>query len=103
VATLDDQAAEIDAIVGCASAGGRRFHFLHDFVIWDLDHGRAAVRQRTFERRRAAVLSAGGQFIDLLEEFRQSAGVAWLNDFIHPSAVGQQAIADLLCARLAQR
>ena len=40
------------------------------------------------------------EFIDLLEEFRDTAGVAWLNDFIHPSAVGQEQIARLLCDRI---
>jgi hypothetical protein len=100
VPTLDEQAADIDSIVHCATAGRRRFFFLHDFLIWDLDRGRTPARQLMFERRRAAVRAAGGEFIDLLGEFRQRAGVTWLNDFIHPSAVGQQMIADLLCARL---
>jgi hypothetical protein len=102
VATLEEQADDIEATIACAKQGGRRFSFVHDFLIWDLDRGRTSTRQRTFERRRAAVLSAGGRFIDLLEEFRQTAGVAWLNDFIHPSAVGQRMIADLLCERLAE-
>lgn len=100
VPTLDEQASDIESIVHCAASGHRRFVFMHDFLIWDLDRGRTPTRQRTFERRRAAVQSAGGEFVDLLEEFRQTAGVSWLNDFIHPSAVGQQRIADLLCARL---
>ncbi len=99
VPTLDEQATDIEAIAHCATAGRRRFVFMHDFLIWDLDHGRPPTRQLTFERRRAAVLAAGGEFIDLLEEFRQRAGIAWLNDFIHPSAFGQQMIADLLCER----
>lgn len=100
VATIDDQTADIRAIGACAAGRGRTFHFVHDFLIWDLEGGRTPPRQQTFAARRAAVAAAGGQFIDLYGEFGQRAGVAWFNDFIHPSAVGHQMIADLLCARL---
>ena len=100
VATLNDQEADIREISGCIHHEKRRFWFLHDFLVWDLDRGRSAARQATFERRRSAVGQAGGEFIDLLEEFRDTAGVAWLNDFIHPSAVGQEKIAALLCDRI---
>ncbi len=100
VLTLDDQAADIRAITGCALKQNRRFWFLHDFLVGDLDRGRSPSRQATFERRRTEVRRAGGQFIDLLEEFRDSVGVAWLNDLIHPSAVGQERIAALLCDRI---
>lgn len=102
VGTLDEQEADVHSIVECSTRGNRRFFFLHDFLIWDLEHNRTPARRLALERRRRTVLSSGGEFIDLLEEFRQTAGVAWLNDFIHPSAVGQQMIADLLCKRLAQ-
>jgi hypothetical protein len=101
VATIDEQSADIRAIGACATARGRRLHFVHDFLIWDLEGGRTAPRQQTFAARRAAVQSAGGEFIDLYAEFGQRAGVAWFNDFIHPSGLGHQMIADLLCARLA--
>jgi hypothetical protein len=102
VATIDDQTADIRAIGLCATARGRRFHFVHDFLIWDLEGGRTPPRQQTFAARRAAVEAAGGEFIDLYAEFGQRAGVAWFNDFIHPSGVGHQMIADLLCTRLAR-
>jgi hypothetical protein len=101
VATLDDQAADIGSIAGCILHEKRRFWFVHDFLVWDLDRGRTEHRQSTFERRRLAVRQSGGEFIDLLDEFRDTAGVAWLNDFIHPSAVGQEKIAALLCDRIA--
>jgi len=101
--TLGEQTADIDAIVRCATQNGRRFYFVHDFLIWDLEHGRPPGRQRAVQRRREAVQAAEGQFIDLLEEFGQTAGVSWMNDFIHPSAVGQRMIADLLCERIERR
>jgi len=101
VATLDDQAADIRGISGCILQDKRHFWFLHDFLVWDLDRGRTVHRQSTFERRRLAVVQSGGEFIDLLDAFRGTAGVAWLNDFIHPSAVGQEKIAALLCDRIA--
>lgn len=101
VATLDDQAADIDAIAQCATRGGRRFRFVHDFLIWDLENGRTPARQQAFERRRTALHAEGGDFVDLLAELGRRAGVSWFNDFIHPSAAGQRMIADLLCARLA--
>lgn len=100
VGTLDEQAADIAAIAQCANHGDRRLRFVHDFLIWDLDHGRSPARQQAFERRRAAVLAAGGDFVDLLDEFGATAGVSWFNDFIHPSALAQEMIADRLCARL---
>jgi hypothetical protein len=100
LATLDEQTADVESIARCASRGGTRFRFVHDFLIWDLDGGRSPARQEMLERRRSAVLAAGGDFVDLLAEFGHSAGVSWLNDFIHPSAVGQRMIADLLCMRL---
>jgi hypothetical protein len=99
LSTLDEQEADIREITGCILHDERRFWFLHDFLVWDLDRGRTASRQASFERRRLAVRQAGGEFIDLLEEFRDTAGVSWLNDFIHPSAVGQEKIAALLCDR----
>jgi hypothetical protein len=102
LATLDEQAADVEAIARCATTNGRRFFFVHDFLLWDMTAGRTPARRQTFDRRRRAVQAAGGHFIDLLEEFRATAGVAWLNDFIHPSAFAQQQIADLLCTRLAE-
>lgn len=98
--TLVDQSNDITAITRCAREGGRRFWFLHDFLVWDLDRGRSPARQRNFESRRGAAKAAGAEFIDVLEEVRSRAGLAWMNDFIHPSAVAQREIATLLCQRL---
>ena len=97
VATLDDQADDIAAIAECARAGGRQFRFAHDFLIWDLDGGRTPARQRTFAARQTAVRNNGGDFVDLYDAFHERAGLTWFNDFIHPSAVGQRMIAELLC------
>ena len=100
VATIDEQQADIAAAIGCARAGGRRFWFVHDFLLWDLGRGRTPVREQTFAARRAAVAQAGGEFIDLYAELGDSAGLAWFNDWIHPSAYGQRQISDRLCARM---
>jgi hypothetical protein len=101
VGTIPEQVADIEAIARCARDGGRRFRFVHDFLVYDLDHGRSPSRQLTFDARRVAALGAGADFVDLMSEFRRRAGVSWFHDFIHPSGVGQQQIADLLCARFA--
>ncbi len=100
VLTLDDQADDIRAIAECARSGGRRLRFVHDFLIWDLEGGRPASRQQTFAARRQAVREHGGDFVDLLAEFQDSAGVAFFNDWIHPSGYAQRLIADRLCERL---
>lgn len=97
LSTLDDQVADIAGIARCSTASGRRLRFAHDFLIWDLESGRHPSRQHTLERRRSAVLAAGGDFVDLYEIFGKSAGVSWFNDFIHPSAVGHAQIAQYLC------
>jgi len=102
VATIDEQREDIAAAIGCARAGGRRFWFLHDFLLWDLGRGRTPPRQRTFAARREAVQAAGGEFLDLYDEFGERAGLAWFNDWIHPSGYGQRMVADLLCARIAE-
>jgi hypothetical protein len=99
VTTLDEQLADLDAIADCAERRRIRLRFVHDFLIWDLVGGRSPARQTTFEARRRAAREAGIDFIDLLAEFGDAAGVAWLNDFIHPSAVGHEMIARLLCDR----
>jgi hypothetical protein len=100
ITTLDDQTADIAAIAACAAERGIRFRFVHDFLVWDLDGGRPAARETTYAARRQAVQESGAEFIDLLNEFGSTAGVAWMNDFIHPSAVGHRMIAELLCGRL---
>lgn len=100
-ASLTEQADDIAAIGRCGAAGGRRFWFIHDFLIWDLERGRTEVRAHSVAIRRDAVNAAGGTFIDLLDEFRDRAGVAWMHDFIHPSGFAQRQIADLLCQRIA--
>jgi hypothetical protein len=97
--TLDKQAADIAAIAACARQGGRQLRFVHDFLIWDLDVGRSEIRQQSAAARQAAVLAGGGDFIDLCRLWR-SRGVAWFNDFIHPSAFAQRQIAELLCTHL---
>lgn len=99
-ASLGEQAEDIAAVAGCAERGGRQFWFAHDFLVWDLERGRPAARQHSFEHRRAAVLAAGGGFVDLLEVLRDRAGIAWMHDFIHPSGYAQRHIADALCRHL---
>ncbi|HYD47907.1 MAG TPA: hypothetical protein VEB21_06140, partial [Terriglobales bacterium] len=67
------QARDIEAIAACARARGHRFRFLHDFLVWDLDGGRPAVRQQTMAHRRRAAEAAGADFVDLYEAFGASA------------------------------
>ncbi|MDX2167117.1 MAG: hypothetical protein SF182_08645 [Deltaproteobacteria bacterium] len=102
VGTIAEQQADIRAIAACAEAKGRRFRFVHDFLVYDLETGRSADRARTFAARRDAALAAHADFVDLGAAFGATAGVAWFHDFIHPSGVGQAQIADLLCRRLSE-
>ena len=50
--------------------------------------------------RRAAVEAAGGTFVDLFEVFGPEAGVSWFNDYVHPSLLGHERIAELACRHL---
>ena len=50
--------------------------------------------------RRAAVEAAGGTFLDLWEIFGPEAGVSWFNDYVHPSLLGHERIAELACREL---
>ena len=100
VTTIGDQEADIEAAITCARSAGRDFLFVHDFLIWDLDDGRSDARRQTFEARRDAVHRAGGEFVDLLEHVESTAGAWFMNDWIHPSALGQASIAELICNNL---
>jgi len=96
------RAGDVRTALACARANHQAFFFFHDFFVTDLDRGRGPNRQRLLEQRRAAVEAAGGTFVDLLDAFGAGAGIAWFNDFIHPSAVGHQQIGKLICDVLAR-
>ena len=48
-------------------------------------------------RRRDAVVRAGGTFVDLYERFGPEVGVAWFNDYLHPSEIIHERVAELVC------
>jgi hypothetical protein len=95
---IDDQIAALDGLMQCGRSRGAELLFLHDFLVTDIVHGRDHDRAAMLARRRTAVEEAGGQFADLLDVFRSEAGVTWFNDYVHPSAVAHERIAEHACA-----
>ena len=63
----------------------------------DLVAGRDPDRAAMLARRRTAVEGAGGMFIDLYTRFADEAGIAWFNDYLHPSLIVHERVADLVC------
>jgi hypothetical protein len=97
LARIDEQVSAIDGLVRCARDRGASFLFLHDFLVTDLTGGREPDRAAMLARRRQAVEAAGGTFVDLFDTFSAEAGVSWFNDYVHPSLVAHERIADLAC------
>jgi len=97
LARIDLQVSALDGLMQCVRTRGARFLFLHDFLVTDLLNGRGADRTAMLARRRTAVETAGGTFIDLLEVFGPQAGISWFNDYVHPSLIAHERIADLVC------
>jgi hypothetical protein len=97
LARIDEQTAAIDGLIQCARARRAHFLFLHDFLVTDLVAGREPDRAAMLAQRRAAVEAAGGAFIDLLDAFAAEAGIAWFNDYVHPSVIAHERIAELAC------
>jgi hypothetical protein len=94
---LDAQTSAITSLGRCIQSRGARFLFLHDFLATDLRAGRDPDRAAMVGARRAAVEAAGGTFFDLWEIFGPEAGVSWFNDYVHPSLLGHERIAELAC------
>lgn len=84
----------------CAGRREMRLWILHDFFKSDLAYGRGTSRQALLEMRRQAVTGHGADFVDLLDEFQNEAGVAWFSDIIHLSAVGHRRIANRVCEKV---
>jgi hypothetical protein len=97
-----EQASAIGAAARAVRARGDRFVYAHDFLAYDVGGGRSPARRLLVARRRAAVLAEGGVFVDLLEDLGPEIGVAWFDDFIHPSAWGHEQIAARLCRAAAE-
>lgn len=97
LARIDDQASAIHDVVQCANSRHARFLYLHDFLVTDLVAGRDPDRAAMLARRRTAVEGAGGMFIDLYTRFADEAGIAWFNDYLHPSLIVHERVADLVC------
>src|SRR5262249_53425744 len=99
-ASADEQEESVRGAVAAVRARGGRFGYAHDFFAYDMDGGRSPAGRLLLARRRAAVRAAGGEFIDLWEELGPEVGVAWFDDFIHPSAWAHRIIARRLCRAL---
>lgn len=97
LARIDTQAQHLDGLIAAARARQAQFVFLHDFLISDLTGGREPDRAAMLARRRAVVEAAGGRFVDLLDAFGAAAGIAWFNDYVHPSEVFHARIGALAC------
>ena len=94
---LDVQTSAIASLGRCIQSREARFLFLNDFLATDLHGGRDVDRAAMMAARRAAVEAAGGTFVDLFEVFGPEAGVSWFNDYVHPSLLGHERIAELAC------
>jgi hypothetical protein len=97
---LEVQTSAIASLGRCIQSRGAQFLFLHDFLATDLLGGRDQDRAAMLAARRAAVETAGGTFVDLFEVLGAEAGVAWFNDYVHPSLLGHERIAELACHHL---
>jgi hypothetical protein len=97
LARIEAQTSALEGLMRCAHLRHAGFLFLHDFLVTDMSIGREADRAAMLARRRAAVEEAGGTFVDLLDIFRDQAGIAWFNDYVHPSAVAHERFAELVC------
>ena len=98
---VDEQAAVLRGITDCATRGGFGLLFGQDFIVLDLDGGRPDARTTMVARRRAAIEQEGARFVDLLEAFRDEAGIHWFNDLMHASMIGHRRIAELMCETMA--
>jgi hypothetical protein len=97
LARIDAQTAALDDLMRCARSRRARFLFLHDFLVTDLVAGRDPDRAAMLAQRRAAVEAAGGAFVDLLDAFGAESGIAWFNDYVHPSVIAHERFAELAC------
>ena len=94
---IDAQMSAIASLGRCIQSRDARFLFLHDFLASDLRGGRDADRAAMVAARRVAVEAAGGTFVDLFDVVGSEAGVSWFNDYVHPSLLGHERIAELVC------
>jgi hypothetical protein len=93
LAVLPRQEEVITRAIQCIRARNDRFIFFHDFLVTDLGRDLPDARRQMRDARRRAVVGCGGEFVDLFDELRDRAGIAWFNDVIHPSSVGHGQIA----------
>jgi hypothetical protein len=94
------QTSAISSLGRCIQSREAQFLFLHDFLATDLRGGRDPDRAAMLAARRAAVEAAGGTFVDLFEVLGPAAGVSWFNDYVHPSLLGHERIAEIACRHL---
>lgn len=97
---LAEQEEMIRETAGCAQRNGGNFWLAHDFLFFDVARGRSPARQEMLQRRRAAVESAGGHFVDLFAELGDRVGISWFNDPLHMSTIGHREIAGAICRSL---
>ena len=97
---LDVQTSAIASLGRCIRSREARFLFLQDFLVTDMQGGRGQDRDAMVAARRAAVEAAGGTFVDLFEAVGPEAGVSWFNDYVHPSLLGHERIAEIACRHL---
>jgi hypothetical protein len=103
MAALPSQVDALREALACTARDGARFRYVHDFFVWDLAEPRSAARQRMLDARAETVRRAGGDFVDLLHEVVDEAGVWWFNDYVHPSEIAHRRIGTLICRELEGR
>jgi hypothetical protein len=96
--------SNVDRALGCigavASEGGPSgFTYVYDLGIFDLGRARGYGRDQWVTYRRQAVEAAGGRFVDL-RDLLPGESLAYFNDFVHPSEVGYELMAEALCDQM---
>lgn len=96
---IDAQTAALRELLECARRRDSQFLFLHDFLVNDLASGRGPQRTAMLASRRHTVEAGGGVFVDLLDHFGPEIGIAWFNDYVHPSQIFHERMATLACTQ----
>jgi hypothetical protein len=97
---LQAQTDALSEALRCVTRQQARFRYFHDFLVWDLAQPRSDARRRMLSARAETVRSGGGDFVDVLDQVRDEAGLWWFNDYIHPSEIAHRRIGELMAREI---
>lgn len=81
------------------SGGASKLTYIYDLGIFDLGRARGHGRTAWETYRRQTVEKAGGRYVDL-RDLLPGESLMYFNDFVHPSEIGYQLLADRICRLL---